>query len=301
MSSSIWLSGKCLNPLFCVLLQMSVLLGGVLSVSGCDEIEPIPSYLRIDTAQVQTQVAQGSSLHNIRNVWAYLDGTLLGAFELPAQIPILAQGMHEIRLQAGIWHNGISGERVSYPFYNTPKYTFDFQPASSHQLEPVFEYTDDVHFSFIDDFEAGSVFQPVGGSPELFQTTDIPSEVRSGAQSAKITLQATADTVFQLNTLSYYELPGFNAPVYLEMDYRCDADFQVTLKAINSTGDALTPTIRQYVAARNTWNKIYIDLTEIVSYLNSDGYDRFQIILYAELPNDKSSASYFFDNVKLVN
>ena len=43
-----------------------------------------------------------------------MDGTFLGAFELPSTIPILADGEHNFSIYAGVKANGISATRIRY-------------------------------------------------------------------------------------------------------------------------------------------------------------------------------------------
>ena len=74
------------------------------SFSGCEIINPkedTPSYLKINSIPLNTRKSAsetyGSNSNNIVDAWVFANGKLIGSFELPATIPILAEGNVEIR------------------------------------------------------------------------------------------------------------------------------------------------------------------------------------------------------------
>ena len=87
------------------------LLFSVILITGCEpknDDELVPSYLHIDKIDVTSNYQQGTSSSKITDAWVYLDGTLIGSFELPATIPILTEGKQNITIYGGIKLNGIS-------------------------------------------------------------------------------------------------------------------------------------------------------------------------------------------------
>jgi hypothetical protein len=90
-------------------------------ITSCDKFEgdqTIPSYLAIDTIFLENNnlIEEGELTHNFTDVWVYVDDQLIGAFELPAVVPVLVTGYHKLALYAGIKLNAISGTRVQHPF-----------------------------------------------------------------------------------------------------------------------------------------------------------------------------------------
>lgn len=77
----------------------------------------MPSYLYIEKIGLNTQYEQGTASHKITDAWVYVDETLIGAFELPATIPILTEGLKKITIRPGIKLNGISNTRAIYPYF----------------------------------------------------------------------------------------------------------------------------------------------------------------------------------------
>src|SRR5689334_23258519 len=82
--------------------------------------EPVPVVVACDTIGFHvTNASQGTNSSSITDMWLFVDGNLLGAFELPAHIPVLAEGSHTLTIRPGILINGIKGSRGPYPFYTS--------------------------------------------------------------------------------------------------------------------------------------------------------------------------------------
>ena len=93
----------------------SFLLGCFSGCSVFDPAEEIPSYLHIDAMTLTATGNQGSSTSDITDAWVFMDGQLLGGFELPCTIPILAEGAHNFIIRGGVKMNGLSSTRAIYP------------------------------------------------------------------------------------------------------------------------------------------------------------------------------------------
>ena len=101
-------------------------MGGIICLllltSSCDIINPeeeIPAYLSIPSFDLNTDdFSQGTSAHGIQDAWVFVGGELLGAYPLPATVPVLAEGDQDLFILPGIKRNGISATTGPYPFYN---------------------------------------------------------------------------------------------------------------------------------------------------------------------------------------
>ena len=93
-----------------------------ISFTGCDIINPsekIPAYLHIDSFTLKGSYDSfGTLSHAITDVWVIIDNEFIGAYELPADIPVLKEGKKSMVLKAGIKENGITNTRLPYPFYD---------------------------------------------------------------------------------------------------------------------------------------------------------------------------------------
>lgn len=278
------------------LLYGSVLL--IVLLSACSKSDAIPAYLNITNMQVLTQSNQGSASQNIKNVWVFVNSQPLGVYELPASVPILEEGNSQISLRAGIANNGISDTRSIYPFYTADTFTVQLTPLQTITRSSLLRYTANTAFAFISDFEVGNNFDDTNPDVSLLTITGSPNLVFEGSRSAALTLSGL-NTAFEIGTIDNYTLPGNKTPVYLEINYKCTLPFLVAVKGVNANGNgAVLPQL--YVNKKDTWNKIYIDLTETVSTLNNEGFTRIQILFKGELSNEVNQASFYWDNIKLL-
>ncbi|MEO0405195.1 MAG: hypothetical protein AAF193_10020, partial [Bacteroidota bacterium] len=100
----------------------------------------------------------------------------------------------------------------------------------------------------------------------------------------------------------FFDLP-FNKRTFLEMDYKCDNSFAVGLFAYDGSEEAknlaliLKPTTDDN--GQSQWNKIYIDLQEIVQV--NPNADNFKLYLEAVKDADNTTATLFFDNFKIIH
>ncbi|MGB1243412.1 MAG: hypothetical protein ACPG49_12865, partial [Chitinophagales bacterium] len=225
-----------------------------ISWTSCNTTELNPAYIYIEDVKVASISSQGANTHKITTIWAFIDNQPLGVFELPTLIPILKEGQEVLVLQAGINNNGVSADRVVYPFYKEISMTLDFQPLETDTIIPTFEYTNSANFAFVSDFDAfGNFFEGDIG------TTSTASEVLTGSSSGKIQLLGNNDNfIFKNNNT--HELPVNNQEaVYLEVDYKCTHPFEIFIEASNNAGGDPIGSFLLFIAAREDWNKIYID------------------------------------------
>jgi len=258
--------------------------------------EGVPTYIQIDSVQVNhTDLAKhGSVNHKITDVWVYYQRQLLGAFELPAKIPVLATGKGQLQVVAGIWDNGLSGTRAKYPFYTVDTFTFNANPTNTIKHIPKFNYrtTEDVITYFIENFEQGNTFVRRFGDSSFARTKD-PTEVFEDEWSGKIDLHDTINYV-EIITSKEFFLP-INREAYLELNYKSDIDFTVRTE-IYHLGNYYNFDIIG-LKAKQEWTKVYLNLTGF-SATYQGGKSKY--VIQALLPTNKSSAKVLIDNFKII-
>ncbi|HOY90996.1 MAG TPA: hypothetical protein PK891_04715, partial [Bacteroidales bacterium] len=87
----------------------------IFNITSCEWLDPaeqVPSYLQIDEVDLNVRPGEGSASHAINTVWVYVDGTANGVYELPAKVPLLYEGKHELIIMPGIKLNGITTTRA---------------------------------------------------------------------------------------------------------------------------------------------------------------------------------------------
>lgn len=284
--------------------KSSLFLFFVLAVmsSSCELINPeeeIPAFLYIEPFSFTAEPnAHGSASASITEVWVTVNGDFLGAYPLPASVPVLASGMANVRLEAGIHDNGIRATPNIYPFYEAFVRDIELAPNETDTLQPAISYRSNARFAFIEDFENGSnVFtEQIEGQNGLTFTNDVIFE---GNQSGVITLTQT-DNLIQLGTAQIYAGLTDNSPlIYLEMDYRSDVPVTWGVQGFNSTGPG-SPIFQPGFRERSDWNKIYFDLSLLVLEGNFSGH---RVVLEAAIPVGSSTeeAKVYLDNIKLVH
>lgn len=261
-----------------------------LTLGSCNVInpvEPTPAYLHIPAIELTTDyIDEGSASHSIIDAWVYVDNQVVGVFELPAEFPVLETGS-TIQVFPGIKQDGISNTRIPYPFYEAYEQQYSLQPATVDTLSPSIRYRSGVMFPLKEDFEIGNDFTEMG-------VTSVIGDVYEGTKSGFILLDAGIPDFVAAS--QPYVLPGNGSRVFLEMDYRNEGVFNVLLLVNTSSGPDIKYVIT--INPKDDWNKVYIDLTSAVS---SNPAIDYQIVFAGDLPQGKSEAAYYWDNIKLVH
>ncbi|MEC9209962.1 MAG: hypothetical protein VX762_06010, partial [Bacteroidota bacterium] len=191
----------------------------LISIFSCkkENINEVPSYITIESITLDE-----NSTHNITDAWVYIDDDLQGIYELPANFPLLAQGKHKLRVKAGIKDNGIAGTRVSYPFYSS--YIVEdqeFTPEVTMAITPEVSYLESANF-FIEDFEG------IGMDLDTTSISDTSIiEFDTGINKYGGGILIDSLSTFEITTDELNNLPQAGAPVYLELDYKCNTSFLV--------------------------------------------------------------------------
>lgn len=283
----------------------------LLGTSACDLINPeeeIPSYIWIAPFEVQTNgTTQGSASAKITEVWVSVDDAFLGAYPLPAKIPVLKTGNSKIKLEAGIKDNGISTTPEIYPFFQALEYNIVLKANEIDSIRPKATYRSGIRFALLENFENNShVFQTLVTGNESNRMSIANDGAFEGSGSGLIQLSTQYPAVELATRNTYSGLLAKGTAVYLELNYKAEVPLLVGVIAykagnLNAGGQIL------YAAGFNAsenWNKIYFNLSRVVA---DSRLDEYQIILKTEIPKNadgtinRSNAKIWLDNVKLVH
>ncbi len=276
-------------------------------LSSCDDDKDsdlVPSYISIDAFTVTTDYEQGTASQKITDAWVYLDETLIGAFELPARVPILAEGIQNITLRPGIKMNGVSNTRTIYPYLNSVTKSLNLSKDSIIALGSVgTTYRENVIFPLLENFEINAAsFDTTRKSTVPLQITDnpalvfkFPDDKQPGYYSAMIKL--VADTsIFEAVTAETYDFPPPGSEVFLELNYKTENSLVVGV-VYKATGIEVQ---RPLIVLNKTdeWNKVYINLT--VPRYDTPNASDFRIFFGAQTDAGNGQATILLDNIKLV-
>jgi hypothetical protein len=225
-------------------------------------------------------------------MWYYVDGEFKGVFPVGSVIPIVASNNAQITLFAGIKNNGISATRLPYEFYNQISFNQSIQAGQTYTISPEFEYTSNAIFAYTQNFDSpGSQFMSVGDSSYVI-TTDPTKTFEGTGGSVFMSMSDAKPTAKMLQSVPYY-LPTGGATIYLELNYKCNQPVMVGVLGGGSderTAITLNPT--------DDWNKIYIQLTSVVSTQPIYPTQGYQVFIKAS--KEVGSPQIFLDNIKLI-
>jgi hypothetical protein len=286
-----------------IILFLSLLL--VASLSSCEDDDSglVPSYISIDAFTLTTDYEQGTASHKITDAWVYLDETLIGAFELPARVPILTEGTQNITLRPGIKINGISSTRAIYPYLNPITRSMQLSKDIVAAFSTVgTRYRENVIFPWLENFEHSAFsMDTTSKSTVALQRTQDPQLIFSfpgESDSYSGMVQMTSDTsIFEIVTKETFDFPPAGSEVFMEMNYKTDNTFVVGV-IYKSSGIQVQ---RPLLVLNNSeeWNKVYVNLT-VPKYDTPNARD-FKIFIGAKTDEGKNEATILLDNLKLVH
>lgn len=252
---------------------------------------PESAFLVVDNIQLKTISGQGSSSHKITDMWYYVNDKFQGVFPVGKVMPIVASGNTEITLLAGIKNNGISATRVPYQMLKSITINQNFESGKTYTINPEFEYNSSAFFYYSDNFEPGGSFFVSNGATDYTNTASFdPSKSFEGLGSIYMTMSDSKPTAEMLQAQPYF-LPSGGETVYLELNYRCNQPFTV---GVIGGGSDRRPALT--VNSSSEWNKIYVQLTSVISAQPT--YPSYQVFIHAD--KEVSSPEIYIDNVKLI-
>jgi hypothetical protein len=271
---------------------------GAFAFDGCsvfDPAEEIPSYVRIDSIslQINNSNLEGSASHKITDAWVYIDGDLIGAFEMPVNIPVLAEGTHQILVLAGIKQNGLSSTRAIYPEYKGWSSSITLTRGEIVSVSPVVEYYAATNFMWMCDFDQPGTNINDNFGPWPGRMIEVSGAQAFENESGYVMLYSDTTEFYAQSSLSYQFNGAYD--IYLEMNYSCNQNFVVGIYCVQTA--AYIPWVE--ISASTSWNKIYIRLNDAVLTQPPGG----SYHVYVAMKKDAAVANPWLaiDNLKLIN
>jgi len=262
----------------------------LLLVSACKppSEEGIPSYIHVPAFDVfTTSPDQGTTSHNIKDVWLYLNDNLQGVYELPVTIPILATGPTKLTFSPGIFANGISTTRVQYPFYTDTIMIVDLVATETDTIRPAVTYRSTSAVVLNEDFENGNEFS------NLLRISD-PTLAFEGSAFGKFAMDSTRNTrVITSNKIEITRTDG--SILFMEFNYRSSHLIQAGIVA-EKDGEGSVVITKVNIPAQAEWNKIYLNFTPEI---NGTLANRFQFFLEVTA-GGADPVDIYIDNVKIL-
>jgi len=277
----------------------------------------IPAYIYIENVDFITENPnennenEGTASFKIPDVWVTVNGKGIGAYQLPALVPVIANGNTNLIFEAGIKLNGRSEWRPKHPLFTLHKETINLVKGKIDTVSPVFRYQDIVKFARKEDFEdAGLKFYSVNGGAELKKTQDEALLFRYRNEpnnfSGIIELPAS-DSIyfFEIQTTTPLQFNSISAKdCMVELNFRFDANVEIGMYChfppSSSKRTQQIPIANIIGDTNNTeWNKIYINLADEMNVYTTQGMTHFDIYMKCGIPRGEK-AKFLFDNIKIV-
>jgi hypothetical protein len=281
---------------FVVLLFSMVMMAS----SSCDLINPeeqVPAFIRIDSIQLATSNGEGTSIENFVDAWVFENEKLLGIYELPATVPVLKEGLADIRIRAGVKLNGQVSTRIPWLFCRDYQNQVELFSDSITHINPTLTYSNWVTFDWLEDFDgAGNSVTLSNNSPGNIERVT-GSEAFDG-KSLKISIDAEESIVECRRGGDPLQLPSQGTPVMLEMTYRCNNQFVVGLYSSDLGG-----TVQQSIIVFNPkeeWNHVYINLTDAIGS-NANYFQHQPFIGFMRDEDVEGEAYVYLDNIRLLH
>lgn len=270
----------------------------LLLLVACDKSEPEPAYITVEGA-LSTETGEREVDLAVMEVWIFVDDTFLGAYDLPARIPVLASGTTEVELRWGIRVDGRSQVPDIYPFYEPILRTIDLVPGSTTDLGvlPV-TYSAETNIIINENFEPGSqrIFTDIiRGEGGLEVSTE---NVYQGQASGKITLSPDNIAVEVASRDTYSGLTDqMRGNVWIEVTFQSDIPVIWGIVGI-LPGSGFSRFYDPGFNPSTTWQKIYFNVTAAVgtSLLEDYNFSLFTSVADAEV----MEGTVFLDNIKVL-
>lgn len=282
----------------------------VVLLSSCEKNNPDPVWIEIEKWELEANpnLSNEPSVlsHNFTDAWVYVDNDLMGVFELPVKIPVLKEGSLKVRVVPAVKNNGISATKKIYPFVVPYEETVSLEKNQSATISPITHYKDECNF-WLEDFEdpTFSIASGTNSPVDMQKVSDplvIDPFVNEGA-FGRISLSTSLNSYVGSTTANAFGTINMPLPkgtdVYLEIDYHTSNNLVTGVLAINSAG--VTDNVNVQINAQKEgpfWNKIYIQVDEIVSM--STAAERFEFSFNAILDEGDTEGEINIDNIKAV-
>lgn len=269
-------------------------------VAACDIInpaDPVPAYIRVDQITVDPVSGTGTTRQKFGEVWVFIDDNPIGAYSIPAVIPLIAEGQHEIQLFPGIRVNGILSTADFYPFFEPHTFNAELVPGEVITVDMHTRYRSNAEIAYIEDFESSHrLTDDVDDDPETF-VERILTNPFEGSGSGRIVLTDSADFIQVASLPLLTELPVNGTPVYLELHYKNTVEFSVGLVG---HGQAIEPARVSILVLRpqEDWNKVYVELSPA---LRASQLEAYQVLITAAHDTSTVQSEVYLDNLKVVH
>lgn len=269
---------------------------------SCNKPEQVPAYIYIKPFSLKTDAAtEGANTTKITDAWVYSEDVLLGAFTLPAEIPVLREGDTKITVFAGVRNNGNNASPTEYFNYVPFAVQKKLISTQTDTIFPTTTYSKDLTFRWLEDFE-GSI-NSLNNNVDKDDSTNVTVtsvDIKYGKKCALFKINKNHPIMAATSQFPFDKIPS-NSRIYLELDYKADVPILVEIYGIASSSNQQlldAATFRE----KSDWNKTYINFSKNIT----NSFTSYSFVFSAIMPKDangqytKDNGEARIDNIKLV-
>lgn len=272
-------------------------IGILLLLASCRKDGAIPAYINV--VQPAVVDANGAGITSkITDLWVYVNDQPAGVWEPGKPIPLIAAGASSVKLIAGVRKNGITNERIQYPFYATWQQPLNLVPEQTLEIQPKFRYFDNLSY-WIADFNTGQRFDTLDCTATMQLVPSDSTLEGQGGANGRVNLDP-AHSLYR-GVSSGDPFINVSSTAFLEMDYRSDTPLLIGVRYSLYGVAYLAPCV--YVNPTRKpdgsmpWNKVYIDLG--TPWAVASAMDK-RFFLQASLNEGAATGVVEVDNIKVV-
>jgi hypothetical protein len=263
--------------------------------------EGIPAFVRVDKVDFSVKPGEGTDSVDISDIWFYVDGKSIGAYEMPVVFPVLESGSHNVELRFGVKLNGIAATRTINPFFVFENLNLDFVSGDTIVLKPKTTYDSRVQFVWNsigqEGFEEGGIsIDSVAGTTTKITKTS--AEVYEGSFSGQIHLDQS-HTKYIGQSSKKFILPKEGQAVVMELHCKNTSNHFAIGMFVEDQSGRITIVNHLVVNPGPEWKKLYVNFTELVSHYPQAR--SFRVFFTAELESSNTTTDIFLDNIKLMH
>lgn len=244
----------------------------------------IPSYIKLSNPSISVEANQGAAVHSFSDLWINTEGLNLGAYEYPTTIAAYIAGDRKVVINPGILDNRTSERRI-HPAYKPYGVDVSFVQKDTVEINPVFEYKDNINFLYIEDFENNNNFD------EMTRTSVGDIENQTG-RAGVITISGSDE--FQLSkSISPFEIVE-GSRVYIEFSLKTENYGAFGFRSVNNNSINLQIATFQPF---DEWTTTYYNITNFINATKEGEYEFYINTQRGDLIGDSKT---YIDNFKIL-
>lgn len=267
----------------------------LLIFNACVKENAVPAYVSIPSFSFTTVAGQGTAAQKISDVWVFVDGQSLGAYQIPTRFPVLGEGKHEFLLFPGIRNNGVRSNPVVWATAKTYTTTLTLKAGDEQTIRPTSSYTDITKIWINEDFERTNTFSVNRDNNAAVNFVVVPNGFEGNG--ASITLNK-ANPIIEKASVLKGQLPDAAQSSMIELHYKTEVPLAVGIIGSSTTSLNGETYYKIVLTPNKDWNKTYIDVTLEAKNLRAKD---FQVVFRGVLQDSLSQGVILIDNVKLVH